>query len=238
MNGRVFDVLESCTIISPHNHHALPTRGTTLPNCRELTLRCYPLRTLRAFSVPALDCLEVGCQNLDKRRGDTQFASVHVVQNISNLRILCLNIEVTEYTLVHALNLMPALEELALDLASPSSLGESLFVDLMAKPLREQSWDLLPVGAWRSSCCPALVALELKYRRWLRRSEEFKLPAVFAALVWTRKRTNAALQRFTIIPPPELNARWDFVGEPMKGIEAFKLPSSGVTGPEKGHSMA
>jgi hypothetical protein len=182
-------VLESCTILLPLNHRTLPTQGINLPVCKELKLRCYPLRTLHAFSFPVLDCLGVGCQNLDKRRGDAQLASLLVVNSVSNLRILCLSIETSEYALARMLNLMPALEKLTLDLAGPSSLGEGFFADLMAQPLQKQDWDQLPIGSWKPTCCPALVVLELKYGRWMRPTEEFKLAALFAALVWTRRKT-------------------------------------------------
>jgi hypothetical protein len=184
MSGRVFDVLESCTIVLPLNHRTLLTQGINLPVCKELTLHCYPLRTLHAFFFPTLDCLEVGCQNLDKQHGDAQLAPL---VGVSKLRFLHLSIEASEHALVRMLILMPTLEKLTLDLARPSSLGEDLFADLMAQPLQKQHWDLPPIGSWKSTCCPSLVVLELKYGRWLRPTEEFKLAAVFAALVWTRR---------------------------------------------------
>jgi hypothetical protein len=227
MSGRVFDVLESCTILLPLNHRTLPTGGINLPVCKELTLRCYPLRTLHAFSLPALNCLEVGCQNLDKRRGDAQLAPLRMVGGVSNLRTLYLTIETSEHALVRILILMPALEKLRLDLAGPSSLGEGFFAELMARPLQKQHWELLPIGSWKSPCCPALVVLELKYGRRLRRTEEFKLAAVFAALVWTRGKTHNKMQRFAVIPPA-VDACWDFVGEPIICLEAFGLLSGGV----------
>jgi hypothetical protein len=227
MSGRVFDVLESCTILLPLNHRTLPTRGINLPMCKKLTLRCYPLRTLHAFSLPALNCLEVGCQNLDKRRGGAQLAPLRMVDGISNLRILNLSIETSEHALVRILILMPALEKLRLDLAGPLSLGEGFFAELMARPLQKQHWDLLPIGSWKSPCCPALVVLELKYGRRLRRTEEFKLAGVFAALVWTRRKTHNKMQRFAVIPPA-VDACWDFVGEPIICLEAFGLLSGGV----------
>jgi hypothetical protein len=228
MSGRVFDVLESCTILLPLNHRTLPTQGINLPVCKELTLRCYPLQTLRAFSFPALDCLEVGCQNLDKRRGDAQLAPLWMVDGVSNLRILRLSIEANERALVRMLSFMPVLENLTLDLAGPSSLGEGFFADLMAEPFQEQYWDLLPIGSWRSTCCPALVVLELKYGRWLRLPEEFKLAAVLAALVWTRGKTHNEMQRLAVTPAADVSACWDFVGEPIRSFEAFGLLSAGA----------
>jgi hypothetical protein len=228
MSGRVFNVLESCTILLPLNHRTLPAEGINLPVCKELKLHCYPLRTLYAFSFPALDCLEVGCQNLYKRHGDTQLAPLRMVDGVSNLRILHLNIEASEHALVRMLVLMPALEKLALDLTGPSSFGEGFFADLMARPLQKQHWDLLPIGSWKSPCCPALVVLELKYGRWLRQTEEFQLAAVFAALVWTRRKTHYKMRRFAVIPPADVSACWDFVGEPIRCLKAFGLLSGGV----------
>jgi hypothetical protein len=234
MSGRVFDVLERCTILLPLNHRTLPSRGINLPVCKALTLRCYPLRTLHAFSFPALDCLEVGCQNLDKWRGDAQLAPLRMVDGVSNLRILHLNIETTERALACMLILMPALEKLTLGLAGPSSLGEGLFAILMAQPLQKQYWDLLPIGSWKSRCCPALVVLELNYGHWLRRAEEFKLAAVFAALVWTRSKTHNKMRRFTVIPPADVGACWDFVGEPIICLRAFGLLPAVVNADESG----
>jgi hypothetical protein len=231
MNGRVFDVLESCTILLPLNHRTLPTRGINLPVCKELTLRCYPLRILHAFSFPALDCLEVGCQNMDKRRGNAQLAPLRMVDGVSNLRILHLSIESSERALVRILILMPALENLTLDLAGPLSLGEGFFAALMARPLQKQHWELLPTGSWKSPCCPALVVLELKYGRRLRRTEEFKLAAVLAALVWTRRKTHNKMQRLAVITPAA-GAGWDFVGEPIICLKAFGLLSRRVNAKE------
>jgi hypothetical protein len=231
MSGRVFEVLESCTILLPLNHHTLPTQGINLPVCKELTLRCHPLRILDTFSFPALNCLEVGCQNLDKQRGDAQLAPLRVVDGFSNLRVLHLSIEASEHALVRMLVFMPALEKLTLDLARPSSLGEGFFAGLMAQPLQKQLWDLLPIGSWKSACCPALVVLELKYGRWLRRAEEFKLAGVFAALVWTRRKTHNKMQRFAVIPHG-VNACWDFVGEPIICLKAFGLLSGCVNAEE------
>jgi hypothetical protein len=234
MSGRVFNVLESCTILLPLNHSNLPTQGISLPVCKELTLRCYPLRTLHAFSFPALKSLEVGCQNLDKRRGDAQLAPLRMVGGVSNLRILHLSIEASEHTLSRMLVLMPALEKLTLGLAGPLSLGEGFFADLMARPLQKQHWDQLPIGSWKSPCCPALVVLELKCGRWLRRAEEFKLAAVFAALVWTRRKTHNKMQRFAVIPPGDVGACWDFVGEPIICLKAFGLLFGGANAEESG----
>jgi hypothetical protein len=234
MSGRVFDVLESCTILLPLNHRTLPTRGINLSVCKKLTLRCYPLRTLRAFSFPALDCLEVGCQNLDKRRGDAQLSPLRMVDGVSNLRILHLRIEASEHALARMLSSIPVLEKLTLDLAGPSSLGEGFFADLMAQPLQKQHWDLLPIGSWKSTYCPALVVLELKYGRWMRHTEEFKLARVFAALVWTRRKTHNTMQRFAVIPPADVSACWDFVGEPIISLKAFGLLSAVVNADESG----
>jgi hypothetical protein len=232
MSGRVFDVLESCTVLLPLNHHTLPAGEINLPVCNKLTLRCYPLRILHTFSFPALDCLEVGCQNLDKRRGDAQLAPLRMVDRVSNLRILHLSIEASEHALARVLIFMPALEKLTLDLAGPLSLEEGFFTYLMARPLQKQDWDLLPIGSWKSTCCPALVVLELKYGRWLRTAEEFKLATVFAALVWTRGKTDYQMQRFAVIPPADVSACWDFVGEPIICLKAFGLLSGGVDAEE------
>jgi hypothetical protein len=233
ISGRVFDVLESCTILLPRDHRILPTRGINLPVCKELTLHCYPLTILYAFSFPTLDCLEVGCQNWGKRRGDAQLAPLRVVDGVSNLRVLHLSIEASEHALVRMLMFMPVLENLMLDLAGPSSLGEGFFADIMAQPLQKQHWDQLPIGSWKSPCCPALAVLELKYGRWLRPVDEFSLAAVFTALVWTRRKTHTKLQRFTVIPPV-VDICWDFVGEPIVCLKAFGLLSSGINAEDSG----
>jgi hypothetical protein len=72
------------------------------------------------------------------------------------------------------------------------------------------------------------VVLELKYGCWLRPTEEFKLAAVFAALVWTRRKTQYGMQRFAVIPPVDVSGSWDFVEEPIGPFEAFGLLSAGT----------
>jgi hypothetical protein len=171
---------------------------------------------------------------LGQARGDAQLVPLRMVDGVSNLRILHRNIETSENALVRMLLLMPALEKLTLDLAAPSSFGEGFFAILMARPLQKQYWDLLPIGSWKPTCCPALVMLELKYRHWLRRAEEFKLAAIFAALVWTRRNTHYEMQRFAVVPPADVGACWDFVGEPIICLEAFGLLSAVVNADESG----
>ena len=198
MSGRTFHGLKHCTLIFPLHHHVLHTFSTTLPNCRRLTFQGSPLDILNNISAPKLIHLSVTCSSLFNRRGDQQL--IHLSSWVLGERrlaprILHISIEATSQAWIRALVFMSDLEELVIESAGPSSLGAKVIQALIFRPVHASNPSSRPTPG---ALCPSLKRLGLKYRRWLRRTEQFNLIPDLKSVISSRERSNYALQSFSI----------------------------------------
>ena len=203
MSGRTFHVLEDCTIILPLHHHVLHAFSTTLPNCKRLMFQGSPLNILNNISVHKLIHLSVTCSGSFNRRGNQQliqFSCFVLGESCLAPKILHIGIEATSQAWISALSFMSDLEELVIESAGPSSLGARVIQALIFQPVHASNPDATPTdpGEWREPLCPSLKRFGLKYRRWLRQSEQFNLIPDFKSVISSREHSKYALQSFSI----------------------------------------
>ena len=202
MSGRTFHVLEDCTLIFPLHRRVLHTFSITLPNCKHFTFQGSPLNILNRISVPILTHLSVACPGSFNGRGNQRLLQLsrHVLGE-SRLAptTLHIGIEATNQAWMNALIFMSDLEELVIDCARPSSLGAKLFQSLIVQPdhVGKPSTVYTPRES-RAPLCPLLKRFGLKYRRWLRLSEDFNLIPDFVSVIGSRECSNYSLQSFSI----------------------------------------
>ena len=192
MSGRTFHVLEYCTLIFPLHHHVLHTFSATLPNCKHMTFQGSPLDILNGVSAHKLTHFSVTCSGAFNGRGSQQLVQLSR-QALGGRQlaptILHISIEATNQAWINALSFMSNLEELIIDSAGPTSLGDKVFRSLIV-------WPTL-----RGPCtplCSSLKRLRLKYRRWLRRTERFSLIPDLVYVIKSRERSNYALESLSI----------------------------------------
>ena len=202
MSGRTFHVLEDCTIILPLHRHVLHAFSTTLPNCKRLAFQGSPLNIFNNISAHKLIHLSVTCSGSFNRRGNQQliqFSCLVLGERRLAPNILHISIEATNQAWIGALSFMSDLEELVLEGTGPSSLGAKVIQALIVRPVHASNWDATPTPReWRAPLCPSLKRFGLKYRRWLRRSEQFNLIPDFKSVISSRERSNYALRSFSI----------------------------------------
>ena len=202
MSGRTFHALEDCTLIFPLHHHVLHTFSTTLPNCKHLAFHGSPLNILNNVSAHKLIRISVTCSGSFKRHGNQQLIQLsRWVLRERHLapRILHISIEATNRAWISALSFMSDLEELVIESAGPSSLGAKVIQALIIQPVHASNRDATPTPIkWHAPLFPSLKQFGLKYRRWLRQSEQFNLILDLESVISSRERSNYALQRFTI----------------------------------------
>src|SRR5258706_1847421 len=200
MSGRTFQALETCALIFPIHHHVLDTFRATLPNCKDFSFEGYPLDILNGISSDNPMNLSVMCSSSYKQRGNRQLArlSSQALQK-SRLapRVLHISIEATNEAWTKALGFMSRLEELVIHNAHPSSLGVKVLQSLVVHPdhtykLGTTSW------GWNTPVCPSLRRFGLRYRRWLRPSEDFDLIPVFMSIIQSRQQSGYYLHSFRI----------------------------------------
>ena len=201
MSGRTFHALEDCTLIFPL-HYAWHTFCVTLPNCKQLTFQGYPLNLLENISARKLIHLSVTCSvpfNGHGGRQLNQFPHWVLRENHLAPKILHIGIEATNRAWIGALPFMSDLEELVIESARPSSLGAKVIQALIFQP--DHASDMSATSTFKESCaplCPSLKRFGLKYRRWLRKSEHFKLIPDFESVISSREHSDYALQSFSI----------------------------------------
>ena len=222
MRGRTFPALKTCILILPHHHHTLGTLKTILPECRVLTFEGYPLITFN-FLANKLACLSVSSQG-NKRRGTLHLAWLSNQATRFTLRVLHIGIEATSRAWIIALGLMSDLEELVIESARPSSLGVKFMQSLIAKPVHPSKPGIkVTLMKCDARLCPSLKRFALKYRRWLRPSEDFTLLPEFMSIIWSRKRSNCSLQSFRIWKTSDQQ-------EPLELIEDSNVNFEGLEG--------
>ncbi len=204
MGGQVFSQLEDCTIISPLNNPSL-RHDIQLPACTKLHFENWEVSPIGQFVAPALDHLRVNSNAWSPYTGSRQ-----VVRLVSagfgtaiQPKSLSLSVVCKDMILLAALQLLPGLVELKLNVPRPSALGKHFFTGLLAKPGNQGTGELRfdwrelfreNSTGWRCTVCPSLRILELKYHRWLRSgySNDF-LPPLYA-LSYSREKAAKPLQ--------------------------------------------
>ena len=202
MSGRIFHVLEDCTLIFPLHHTILHTFNATLPNCKRLTFQGYPLEILGGVLAHELTQLSVRYSGSFNRRGGRQLVwlSRHVLRESQlSPRILHISIGATNQAWTFALTFMSHLEELVIESAEPSSLGAKVFQSFIVQA--DHKLDIGAISASKEWCTPLFPSLKrfgLKYHRWVRRSEHFSLVPDFVSIIMSRECSIYALQSFSI----------------------------------------
>ena len=135
MGGQVFLKLENCTIFSPPNGLSLH-HNVQLPACTELHFENWDISPTGQFFAPALDHLRAESNAWSPYAGNGQVVQLVRVGLGMGLQpiSLSLNIVCKEKILLAALQLLPGLIELKMDLPRPSALGSRFFTGLLAKP--------------------------------------------------------------------------------------------------------
>ncbi len=204
MGSQVFSQLEDCTIIAPLTD-AILHHDVQLPACTKLHFENWGISPIGQFFAPALDHMRVQSNAWSPYTGNRQVVQlvragfgIGIKPKYLSLRVVC-----KDKVLLAALQLLPGLAELRLDVPRPSALGKRFFTALLAKP-GNQGTDELQFDwrelfrehstGWRCTVCPSLRILELKYQQWLRPgyNDDF-LPPLFA-LSYSREKAATPLQ--------------------------------------------
>ena len=202
MSGRTFHALETCVLIFPLHRHVLHTFCTTLPNCKHLSFEGHPLDILEGVSARNLPHLSVMSSCSYNPRGSRQlvrFSSHALRQNRLMPRFLHISIEATTQAWTKALAFMSNLEELVIHGARPSSLGVKVLQSLVVHPVQAGNIGTTsaPVGR-NPPACPLLKQFGIRYRRWLRPTEDFDLIPEFMSIIRSRQQSKCSLQSFRI----------------------------------------
>jgi hypothetical protein len=225
MSGRTFHVLESCTLVFPLHRHTLHPFCTILPNCKDLSFKGYPLDILQGISAHNIIHLFVECSSSYAPRGRRQLArfSSHILREGRLApRILHVSIEATNHAWTKALAFMSNLEELVIYSAQPASLGAKALQSLVVQTHDATNIGTNPTsGRWNTPMCPSLRRFGLRYRRWLRPSENFDLIPVFISIIRSRQQSMFSMQSFCIW-------RWSRQSRPLELIEGSSISSKGL----------
>ena len=209
MGGQVFPQLKSCTIITPPvRSHPLGLH-VTLPACTTFEITCKDISLIRDFRVPNVGSLMVKSTEWSAVRGHEQIAHLFrvVIEIPLKPHALHLAIQCQDKFLLPLLMLLPRLEELKLDLARPPALGKNFFIALVAKPngpVDRVQFDELKKGTgWRATICPCLRYMELRYEKWLRKSDRIEFITPLLAMSWSRARTVTPLELCLLFKSPQ-----------------------------------
>jgi hypothetical protein len=94
---------------------------------------------------------------------------------------------------------MSNLEELIIESAQPSSLGVKALRSLVVLPVHANNIGTsATLGEWNTPPCQLLKRFGLRYRRWLRSSENFELIPVFMSIIQSRQQSEHSLQSFHV----------------------------------------
>ena len=236
MSGRTFHFLEECNLVFPLHRHVLRTFNTTLPNCVHLRFQGNPFDILKGISAHKLNRLEVTCSDSFNGWGSQQLAQLsHHVLGERKLapKILHIGIEASNKAWINALFFMSDLEELVIDSEKPSSLSVKVFQALVIPPVQASN-----IGATSNPIeghgplCPSLKRLGLKYRRWLRPSEQFNVIPAFVSIIRSRKRSNYALERFGLWMRSDQKDPLELIESSQTSIKGFRrlAKESGMKG--------
>jgi len=212
MAGRVFPLLDACTIVTPPRPFL--ARDVQLSTCREFHFHHRCTTSFGRFRMPMVSLLTINSNQWSPLKGSEGLVHMcmaglgTVLQpSILHLTMLC-----NGPMLVSALRLLPNLRELSLKLPRPSALGTRFFAALLAQPATmppiTSSTGLLvssqwfnwagTQNEWYTAICPSLRVFKLWYQRWLRPSEQIGMVAPLLALGWTRQKTATPLQSLCV----------------------------------------
>jgi hypothetical protein len=200
MEGQVFPHLKSCIIITPPIRIHPLMLDVILPACTSFQIVNNDISLVRKFQVPNVDSLVVKSNQWSAVRGHEQIAHLLSVVFETPLkpRALHLAIPCKEKVLLKVLKLLPSMEELKIDLPSPSALSKRFFKILLANPNGQVDWarfnEVKKGTGWRAVVCPHLRVLELKYQRWLRQNDSLDFVAPLFAMSWSRAKTATPLK--------------------------------------------
>ena len=209
MTGRVFERLESFTLLRPVDRHTILQGSiTTLPVCTSITLQCHLIGNLAAFHAPVVNTVVIECNEWRKPRADLELRvwGQRWGQGMLQLKALSIKKSCGDQALLEALQQMVILEDLMLDLPHPSALGAKFFEAMCAFPTRTFTgrskdewirWEYFGTQ-WRVRICPCLCKLKLQYARWLRKGEMDVITPLFIAVVWSRNRLRFPLRQFIL----------------------------------------
>ena len=202
MAGRIFPLLTVCTIITPCE--PLLALDVHLPTCTDFHFHHRSSALFERFHIPIVSSLVVSSNHWTPLQGSQGLVDMcrAGLGTVLRPRVLHLAMLCNGSVLRMALQDLPALEELILELPRPSALGRGFFTSLLAKPVT------IPYGIvksdwfkwaekqsnWHVAICPSLRVLNLYYQRWVRPNEQFGWIAPLLALGWTRKKTVTPLQ--------------------------------------------
>ena len=189
MAGKVFPVLQECSITFPHQIDTLYLQPVAMPACTSLAYCSNDLNPLRCFyALPPLAELAATSGQWNVTRGNLQLMTIcHIiVPHAQSLTKLDLQVRCSGQLLIHMLSLLPALKDLQLRLASPSALNETFFQAFIASKSNADSPCGIS-GVPSLSLCSNLVELNLKYKRWLRDPERTALLLVLGDIASSRR---------------------------------------------------
>jgi hypothetical protein len=136
MGGRRFAQLQSCSIHSPTSYPPLLS-DVYIPICHELEFGYRNMEVARQFQAPAIHSMTMKSNKWTPVHGSKQIIllcraglGIHLQPRVLHLSVLC-----DEGVLLSALGLLPALNELQLDIARPCVLGRRFFMALLAKTM-------------------------------------------------------------------------------------------------------
>ena len=207
MGGRKFPQLQSCLINSPTSYPPLLS-DVYFPICQELEFGDRSVEVAERFRAPAIYSMTMKSNEWTPLRGSRKVVllcraglGIHWQPRVLHLSVLC-----SEGVLLSALRLLPALNELQLDISRPCVLGRRFFMALHAKPVddpnrkfdRKSEYRPKDIEIWESRICPSLRRLELKYKRWLRRTDQLDVLPPLLAIGWSRWYTSRTLESFRL----------------------------------------
>jgi len=134
MAGREFPLLEACTIITPPS--SFLALDVCLPMCKEFHFHHRCISSFPRFQIPMIGSLVINSNHWSPVQGIQGL--VHMCRaglgTVLRPRVLHLSLLCKGPVLLTALRLLPALEELTLELPRPSALGRRFFTALLAQP--------------------------------------------------------------------------------------------------------
>jgi hypothetical protein len=210
MCARTFPALEGFTIIHPHSACSQPR--PLFPTCTRFTYDDRLIEEISEFRLPKLDRMVIRNEAWNKLGGSTQLASVWgELANPGWLRprVLHLDIHCYDQELINALQLHPNLEELVLGLVRPSALGKKFFNSMVARRLKGTSSLLGPNSARLNGAfsnlliaplIPNLKIFGVRYRRWIRETEEVNITPLLKKIIQSRERTEVPLRSVKFWP--------------------------------------
>jgi hypothetical protein len=192
MDGHTFPALMRCEIKFPHHAETIQAlQPVTMPSCSNFIYHSNNLHPLTQFHLPALGGLEVKSGQWNNWRGNPQLATLCpvVAARAQSLTYLKLSVDCSEQLLLYMLSLVPALQELGLELARPNALSVTFFHGLIVREPNAggPSKMVVPPSRTIASLCPLLESLRLHYRKWLRGPDKKALVLAFGDVVASRQ---------------------------------------------------